>query len=363
MSDLNLIINQDAANRSVSLVNRTGSGALPVMSLPLVFADIYTSNLQFVNSSGTTSSYFNTSGSTATLALGLPGEPALAAASCSFRSSSSYSALFQLNTNELSASLGSNRSRQYVLELQVISGSSVITYQNPCVVYRDVVTNALYPLNINYIVSASYATTALSSSYASTSSWANNAKSASYVRNGDITLDSVSLRVGSGDETVTIDTNEVSVAGVVFLSNQGFTAGFSAPDITTISNGSITAPRITGSFFTGSKLTLGSGVSSTIIQSGSGGIDTTNLNIKGKLSFNSITEQVIGTVALVGGTASVATPSVASDSVIFLTGQTAGANAGELSVGNKVNGASFAITSSNLSDTRTVGWFIVENIV
>src|SRR6266487_637641 len=93
MSDLNLYFNQDAANRSVSLVNKTGSGALPMLSLPLVFADIYTTNVQFVNSNGATASYFNTSGSTATLALGLPGEPALAAATCSFKSSSSYSTL------------------------------------------------------------------------------------------------------------------------------------------------------------------------------------------------------------------------------------------------------------------------------
>ncbi len=123
----------------------------------------------------------------------------------------------------------------------------------------------------------------------------------------------------------------------------------------------VTAPMITASVFTGSTLRIGTGLTGTYIDSGSG-VDTTNLNVKGKLSFNSIYEQVIGTTTLVGGMKFVSSISVASDSVIFLTGQTTSSNAGELSIGNKAVGVGFAITSSNLADNRSIGWFIVENI-
>jgi len=224
MADLQLFFNQEAANRSVSLVNRTGSGALPVMSLPLVFADIYSCNAQFVDKNGVTGSYFSTSGSTATLALGLPGEAALALATCSFKSSSSYSALFQLNTNELSASIGSNRSRQYILELQVVSGSSVITYQNPCAVYRDVVANALYPLSVTTIISASYASNALSASYAKSASWADKSlvsTQVAFANGGGLNASTLLIYNAGVDDTTNYYTQIGSpFAGALILANQ-----------------------------------------------------------------------------------------------------------------------------------------------
>lgn len=68
-----------------------------------------------------------------------------------------------------------------------------------------------------------------------------------------------------------------------------------------------------------------------------------------------------GTAALVLGTVTVAAPSVTANSVIFLTIQPGATPLALPYVSSKTAGTGFTITSLNLSDTATVGWFIVEH--
>ncbi len=69
-----------------------------------------------------------------------------------------------------------------------------------------------------------------------------------------------------------------------------------------------------------------------------------------------------GSVALVGGTATVATTAVTANSLIFLTVQALGTvtEAEAVAVTAKTAGTSFVITSANVADTSTVAWFIVN---
>lgn len=70
----------------------------------------------------------------------------------------------------------------------------------------------------------------------------------------------------------------------------------------------------------------------------------------------------IGTAVLVGGTVTVANTSVTANSRIFVTSQTDGGTVGFLRITAKTAATSFVITSSNLLDTSTVAWMIVESI-
>lgn len=87
-------------------------------------------------------------------------------------------------------------------------------------------------------------------------------------------------------------------------------------------------------------------------------ISTTGQGIRIKTGTNA----KIGTAVLVGGTVTVANTSVTANSRIFLTSNTDGGTPGWLRVSAKVNGTSFTITSSNVLDTSTVAWMIVESI-
>lgn len=69
----------------------------------------------------------------------------------------------------------------------------------------------------------------------------------------------------------------------------------------------------------------------------------------------------IGQATLVGGTVTVANTSVTANSRIFLSVSTAGGVQGLLSY-TKNAGTDFTITSSNIADTSTVDWYIVESI-
>lgn len=71
-------------------------------------------------------------------------------------------------------------------------------------------------------------------------------------------------------------------------------------------------------------------------------------------------DATMGTVNLAGGTAIVSTTAVTANSRIFLTAQVLGGTQGILRVGVVTAGTSFIVTSSNASDTSTVGWLIVE---
>lgn len=64
--------------------------------------------------------------------------------------------------------------------------------------------------------------------------------------------------------------------------------------------------------------------------------------------------------ALAAGSVSVASTAVAAGSKVFLTRAVAGGTLGHLSVGVITPGVSFTITSSDVADTSTVNWMIVN---
>lgn len=68
----------------------------------------------------------------------------------------------------------------------------------------------------------------------------------------------------------------------------------------------------------------------------------------------------MGTAVLVAGTVTVANTSVTANTRIFMDGQNTSGTAGELSVSARTAGTSFVITSSNVADTRTVAWLLIE---
>ena len=79
----------------------------------------------------------------------------------------------------------------------------------------------------------------------------------------------------------------------------------------------------------------------------------------GGISLNSTT--FCGTAVLGGsGTATVNTPAISNNSLVFLTSQNNSGTVGAVSVSARVPGTSFTITSTQVADTSTVGWFIVQ---
>lgn len=91
-------------------------------------------------------------------------------------------------------------------------------------------------------------------------------------------------------------------------------------------------------------------------------LNTGSTKIRGKLSITTGSNASAGSVALVGGTATVSTTSVTASSLIFLTDATTGAltNIGNPTVGTIVAGTSFVINSTNVLDTSTVNWWIIN---
>jgi len=65
---------------------------------------------------------------------------------------------------------------------------------------------------------------------------------------------------------------------------------------------------------------------------------------------------VLGT----GGTTTVNTNCVQTNSLILLSCQLPGGTAGALRVNSRVNGSAFTIRSSNTADRSTVGWVIIN---
>jgi hypothetical protein len=68
----------------------------------------------------------------------------------------------------------------------------------------------------------------------------------------------------------------------------------------------------------------------------------------------------MGTVVLVGGTATVNTTAIGAGSVVMLTTQAPGGTVGTPYVSARTAGTSFAVTSTSASDTSTVGWRILD---
>lgn len=72
------------------------------------------------------------------------------------------------------------------------------------------------------------------------------------------------------------------------------------------------------------------------------------------------TNRPAGTGVLVAGVTTISTNKVTTNSMIFLTGQNSSGTAGELTISSRTAGASFDISSTSATDTRTVAWCIIE---
>lgn len=67
-----------------------------------------------------------------------------------------------------------------------------------------------------------------------------------------------------------------------------------------------------------------------------------------------------GAATLVAGSVTVNTTAIGAASVVMLTGQNSSGAAGELTISARVAGTSFTITSASGTDTRSVGWLILD---
>lgn len=85
-------------------------------------------------------------------------------------------------------------------------------------------------------------------------------------------------------------------------------------------------------------------------------IDTAGNTLKIKEGSNA----KMGVSTLVGGTVTVSTTAVTSNSRIFLTGQNSSGTHGELTVSARTASTSFTITSSSGTDTRDIAWVILD---
>ena len=72
------------------------------------------------------------------------------------------------------------------------------------------------------------------------------------------------------------------------------------------------------------------------------------------------TNATMGASAMVGGTVVVNTTKVTANSRIFLTSNTAGGTVAAVYISARTAGTSFTITSTNVLDTSTVAWMIME---
>lgn len=108
----------------------------------------------------------------------------------------------------------------------------------------------------------------------------------------------------------------------------------------------------------GGNLTLQSGASLGSGTSGDVIIETRSTG--GTLMINDGSNEQMGLAVLVGGTVTVNNTKVTANSRIFLTTQILGGTIGIQYISARVAGTSFTITSSNVLDTSSVGWLIIE---
>lgn len=153
-----------------------------------------------------------------------------------------------------------------------------------------------------------------------------------------------------GEGNSAIAATAVGATGTLLSGNTGADPTFTA------------SPSVTGSITAGTTLTATLGA-----------ITATNGNLVLGTAGNKILSTSVGTttaagansfgsVALVGGTATVATTAVTANSLIFLTCQALGTVvvASALAVTAKTAGTSFVITASQATDTSTIAWMIVN---
>ena len=123
---------------------------------------------------------------------------------------------------------------------------------------------------------------------------------------------------------------------------------------------------ISSSIIAGSGNTINNNINNTSIIGGINIIATTSNSsyfhhLATTLTANTTTQtgNTIGLATLSSGFVVIPNNIVTVNSLIFVTAQNASANAGEIGISAKTNNTSFTIYSSNASDDREVGWWIV----
>lgn len=156
------------------------------------------------------------------------------------------------------------------------------------------------------------------------------------------------------------------------------TVGAGVTSIGTGGTGATNIGNTTGNTAVAGNLVVSGSITSTL-----GNITATNGNLVLGTAGNKLVSTSVatttaagansfGTVTLVGGTATVATTAITTNSIVFLTRQTIGATGaailGFISRGTIVNGVSFVInslsqtdaTALQASDVSNIGWMIVN---
>lgn len=173
----------------------------------------------------------------------------------------------------------------------------------------------------------------------------------------------------TGNGASAITANTVTQFGVLVGGASNAVGSISVGATGTLLAGSTGAnPAFTGSPSVSGSLTAGTSITATL-----GNITATNGNLVLGTAGNKISSTSVGsttaagansfgTVALSGGTATVATSAVTASSMIFLTCQALGtvSVASALCVSAKTASTSFVITASQGTDTSTIAWFIVN---
>lgn len=125
----------------------------------------------------------------------------------------------------------------------------------------------------------------------------------------------------------------------------GFGSGAAGTDTSLYRDG-VASLRTDGTFNTGAGVNVGADLKVTTAGNG--------------LYVKEGTNACMGAATLVGGTVTVNTNKVTANSRILLTGQNASGTAGAVGVSARTAGTSFTILSTSGSDTRSIGWMIVE---
>lgn len=181
-----------------------------------------------------------------------------------------------------------------------------------------------------------------------------------------------------GTNAGTLDTLTGDAGGAVVPTAGNINVLGTASQLTTTGSGSNLTLSIPSAF-----IAPGSVTATTTLTATAGAITATNGNLVLGTAGNKILSTSVattttggansfGTVTLVGGTATVATTAITTNSIVFLTRQTIGATGaaalGQISRGTIVNGTSFVInalltadaTSLATTDVSNIGWMIVN---
>jgi hypothetical protein len=183
-----------------------------------------------------------------------------------------------------------------------------------------------------------------------------------YIRIGN-TVNKISLYTGSTSDSIwTTGSTGVSSIKAINSSTTNATGDYSlASGRNTLASGDNSFVHGYNSVASGQDtIVLGSGITGTTNDT----LYTNNLVIGSEKQFTILSgasNSSIGIVTLTGGTATVSTSKVASNSVILLTVQGGTlTNVGSTYISARSVGTSFTITSTNVLDSSIVGWVIIN---